>query len=1336
MQQAAVDFVIVTALEEERDHLFAKLPGWRRLPPSTADVRVYYAASLAANLADGSPCVYDIVVAPLLGMGRVEAANTTNDAIRSFRPRYVLLVGVAGGAAERDVALGDVLVAEQIVDYELQKLSGAGSQVRWQVYRSDPRLLGAAKALSDAQWQQRLELARPEPRSARSHVGPMASGDKVTANEAFLLQLSAHWPALIGIEMEAGGVASACAQAVQPPGFLMIRGVSDLADDAKGTHGVKAWRACAGEAAAAYVIELLRRGPVPPRDSAGSLVHGIGALPTDYSHRVKNFLTEYFGTPDHPVPFGGRSDDLTELDAWLDDDSAPPYLLVAAPAGRGKSALLSRWSAQLLGRQDVALAFLPVSVRFRTNLAGVVFASLVARLAALHGAAVQATVNAPVEVWRGLMGQYLQQPLDGERRILMILDGLDEAADWEASADLFPLDPPKWLRVVVSTRIRAGEADGTSWLRDLGWERKDLARMCVLAPLPLWGVADVLKRMGVPLDELGTRIDIVAALHRLSEGDPLLVRLYVEDIWRRGQTATRLRPEDLDAIQPGLAGFFARWWEDQHRLWGSERPLRERSTQTLLNLLACALAPLGRDDLLQLAPEDTGLNTWTLDDSLRTLTRFIIGDGGEMGYVFSHPRLSAFFLEKLSKKDRREWEERFLAWGRDVLDGLSVTRIRPENAAPYIVQCYGAHLERAKGEPREVFALVSDGWRRAWEAYEGSCAGFLNDVERAWKVAAQVDQRQFDAGQHAPYLDQEVQFALCHASVNSLAHNIAPALIGALVEYRIWNGAQGLAFALRAPELSRRVEAIALLAPYLHRRQLDLALTEALEAACSIKDCMNRASAIESLAPMLPEASLPAVFRVVQAITDDRARCVALSSLVPRLPTALLSEAVAMASGIEILWARANMLILLGPRLPPALLAEARRAATTIPDHVERTRACEALGGALVPPQPIGANDVSWIPPRMTFLPGMHAHSDPMKELLARVRAADEGERGALLRNALADARAITDSWEQVVALVALAPHLPETLLRVICKSALAHDTRQENLSMVLNRLAPHLPDALLREIMTEVMRRPTDFSSAFGSLVPHAPVATLAWALDTIRAIPKVEDRGSLLADLAPSLPEALLPEALEIAKSLSQGRGLAEAMRQIPRRLPEGYLSEAVDLTLTMKETPWMLEILRGFASRLSIQLLEHIRRAVLMNDKAAHKRAIIELLDANTNRLVEASPQTMRMVHRHDYTSDADPLPLTADDLEQLLHRHVYTSDVTPPPPPPTADDPQQVPQSRQRVTAIQATLRGFMSLTRPKAMEVIEGLAPLLVSTGGDAVAARVAQAILNVGMWWP
>ncbi|MCP4544320.1 MAG: ATP-binding protein [Chloroflexi bacterium] len=221
------------------------------------------------------------------------------------------------------------------------------------------------------------------------------------------------------------------------------------------------------------------------------LTTGVRSLPTDYATRIRNFITEYLGTPEQPVPFGGREADLARLDEWLEDAEVAPYLLLAAPAGRGKSALLVRWSQRLLAREDLAVVFVPVSVRFRTNLGSVVFAALTARLAALHGDEVPGSANTSVEMWRGMASDYLARPLPDGRRLVVILDGADEAADWQAGADLFPLTPLPGGRVILSTRFLAGDTDAVPWLQRLGWERPGLASVPELVPLTREGVGDV-----------------------------------------------------------------------------------------------------------------------------------------------------------------------------------------------------------------------------------------------------------------------------------------------------------------------------------------------------------------------------------------------------------------------------------------------------------------------------------------------------------------------------------------------------------------------------------------------------------------------------------------------------------------------------------------------------------------------------------------------------------------------------------------------------------------------------------------------------------------------------
>jgi len=254
------DFLLVTALPEERDAVLRKLPGYERTTPRQDDVHMYFQAKL--NVDDGSGA-YSVVVLPLLGMGRVNAATATSEAIKRWRPRNVVLVGIAGGVASRSVAVGDLLLSEQVVDYELQKITEKGAEVRWSVHKASRRLYAAALNMIGDAWMKRVEVPRPSEGSPRLHVGPIASGDKVVAVEGVLREYRNVWPSLIGVEMEAAGVASACFAAAKQPEFFMIRGVSDLADANKNTPATETFRAYACDVAATYTIELLRSRPIP-----------------------------------------------------------------------------------------------------------------------------------------------------------------------------------------------------------------------------------------------------------------------------------------------------------------------------------------------------------------------------------------------------------------------------------------------------------------------------------------------------------------------------------------------------------------------------------------------------------------------------------------------------------------------------------------------------------------------------------------------------------------------------------------------------------------------------------------------------------------------------------------------------------------------------------------------------------------------------------------------------------------------------------------------------------------------------------------------------------------
>lgn len=897
-------------------------------------------------------------------------------------------------------------------------------------------------------------------------------------------------------------------------------------------------------------------------------LNGVGSLPYDYAPRIENFLSEYLGTSTAPVPFGGREQDLTTLDDWLKDNTAPPYLMMAAPAGRGKSALLVQWTRQLLARPHISLVFVPISIRFRTNLSAVTFATLAARLATFHGEKVPDSPSTTAEVWRGLVTDYLRRPLPNGETLVVVLDGLDEAADWEPGPDLFPLTPPDHVRIVVSARYRTGDTDASGWLRRLGWERKSLARSLDLSTLTKEGVIQVLESMGFPLAQLGAKVDIVSELYRLTEGDPLLVKLYVEDLWSRKETVGLLKPEDLGKLKPGLTGYFDRWWDDQRKLWGKESPLKEQAVQTLLSALACSLGPLDQEELLLL----TKLSSWDLREALKPLDRFIIGDAKAHGYAFTHPRLGDYFKDALSTSEQQTWQQLLLDWGRATVQALEQGSIAPADAPSYIVQYYGAHLEQAHAQVDAMMTLVCHGWSRAWEALEGSFSGFLNDVERAWKAAEHENEEAIVKGDAAPCIGDEIRCALVRASINSLASNLPVELIVQLVKYKKWTYQQGLVYARQIPEVVPRANTLVRLSTEtdMPSDSLDQAVVEVLAAARALDDSGTgtRAKLLADLAPYMPQQERPLALdealTAAQELDWPWERMAPLEALAKYRPEAVL----AAVQEFDDSWPRAGVLAALAPYRPDAVLA----AAQEIHDHFSRATVLAALAPHVSPQERELMLDQAWSAAQVLD------HSGTRTEALAALAPYRPDA-------VLAATQELDDDWDRATVLVALAPYRPEAVLAVTQE---LDDSKAR--AKMLAALVQHVPrqarSVVLDQALAAARALASDFDHAqvLTALAPYQPDAVLAAA----REIRGHHSRATVLASLAPHVSqqerELLLDQALVAAQLLNDSAARARALTilapHVSRRERELVLDQALGIAQTLNDSEARAKVLTALA------------------------------------------------------------------------------------------------------------------------------------------------------------
>ncbi len=262
MSEVTVDFAIVTALKIERDAILKRLDDVNRVKDDY-DPLPYYLGYV--NI-PGSAEQYTVVVTLLPDMGNDEAASATTQVLNRWHPSNVLMLGIAGGVRGK-VELGDVVVAKFVFYYELAKLTLEGEQLRPYQFPTDQLLFTRAYVYEATEWQGMIDVIRPGQISQTSlpnvHFDPIASGEKVIADEETISKLVRVCPKLAAVAMEGAGVVRAARNYPhgQPPRFLEIRGICDFADPNKNDD----WHEYAANAAAAFTIGWLRDRPVPPR---------------------------------------------------------------------------------------------------------------------------------------------------------------------------------------------------------------------------------------------------------------------------------------------------------------------------------------------------------------------------------------------------------------------------------------------------------------------------------------------------------------------------------------------------------------------------------------------------------------------------------------------------------------------------------------------------------------------------------------------------------------------------------------------------------------------------------------------------------------------------------------------------------------------------------------------------------------------------------------------------------------------------------------------------------------------------------------------------------------
>ena len=304
--------LIISALEKELQPILEAIDS--PLKPRNmeeVDGRKYFIYEVSATLT--------VICTSFLGMGQLNAALAVKDAVKHYGVSKVILTGICGGI-DKEMKYGDIIISDQIVDYELAKIKPDDLQVRWNVYRSDFELVQSMRMFKSDSWSSYLKRVFPDSKYKKPSVysGIVLSGNKVVANYEEIKRFKKTWAKALAVEMEASGIAAALYQMENAPSFVMVKAICDFADSEKNDD----WQEYAAYASAIFVLnyiftESASLSKKMSRKPVSFPTHGnqklFSAIRGTYSLSEMNVLAFNIGIDMEEIGGTGKSEKIVEL---------------------------------------------------------------------------------------------------------------------------------------------------------------------------------------------------------------------------------------------------------------------------------------------------------------------------------------------------------------------------------------------------------------------------------------------------------------------------------------------------------------------------------------------------------------------------------------------------------------------------------------------------------------------------------------------------------------------------------------------------------------------------------------------------------------------------------------------------------------------------------------------------------------------------------------------------------------------------------------------------------------------------------------------------------------
>jgi hypothetical protein len=341
--------------------------------------------------------------------------------------------------------------------------------------------------------------------------------------------------------------------------------------------------------------------------------------------------------------FFGRDDQLLALDRFVSENERG-VMIVTAPGGFGKSALLANWGQRQEGGGALVAQHFFNGTMHRTVQPADALKGLIYQISALR----DGEPPEPTDDLEDRLNEELCKDASADAPLIVVLDGLDEAV--RIIEPIIPAGLGKHVYIVASGRAEEDEAPSriACWLYAKNTAAYPVQRFALKA-LTISGVIQWLQHRAP-----GLKKETHAIAQRLlatTEGIPLFLRFIVDDIGQRLDSG--IQAEDLKrsviTLPAPFADYAAQQLEAIQKTQGSGAGWPD--IQRVFALLTLIRGAMPASQIAAVLGVQT--NVTALDTAITRWFAIRLGET-EASVSFLHPRLAEVFHEALAKRPQTQ----------------------------------------------------------------------------------------------------------------------------------------------------------------------------------------------------------------------------------------------------------------------------------------------------------------------------------------------------------------------------------------------------------------------------------------------------------------------------------------------------------------------------------------------------------------------------------------------------------------------------------------------------------------------------------------------------------